>query len=201
MAHYRKAVGAAAALNLGVSVAEAIAGAGANSASLLMDSIHNFSDELSLIFLFLAFLLQRLSRNLVRSANLFNSVGLLMVSVFLVWHALERLAEPMTVSGFLPVAIGLFAAVGNWGVARLLLAPGRNNAAIRLAYIHNLGDVLVSLAPVLAGLLVTIFHRSFFDSLIAIFIALFFIWSTIREVIASRDELIWPEHVTCGHET
>jgi Co/Zn/Cd efflux system component len=38
-------------------------------------------------------------------------------------------------------------------VARLLLKLARNNAAIRLAYIHNMGDVWVSLAPVVAGLL------------------------------------------------
>ena len=46
-----------------------------------MDSIHNFSDELALLFLFLAFVLSRgVSRMLLRSANLFNSVGLVLVS-------------------------------------------------------------------------------------------------------------------------
>jgi len=55
---------------------EAIAGFKAGSLSLVMDSVHNFSDELALVFLYLAFVLpQGLSRNLVRSANLFSSVG------------------------------------------------------------------------------------------------------------------------------
>lgn len=39
------------------------------------------------------------------------------------------------------------------------------NAAIRLAYIHNIGDVWVSLAPVSAGLLLTLTGYSFFDPL------------------------------------
>jgi cobalt-zinc-cadmium efflux system protein len=79
------------------------------------------------------------------------------------------------------------------------LAPGRNNAAIRLAYIHNMGDVYVSLAPVLAGLLVTVSGYSFFDPLIAGGIALWIIGSTLREVVGSHEELIWPEKIVCGH--
>jgi len=75
VAHHRKSVAAAAALNTAIFVVEAIAGLQADSLSLIMDSIHNFSDELALLFLFLAFVLPRgVSRMLLRSANLFNSV-------------------------------------------------------------------------------------------------------------------------------
>ena len=145
MAHHRKSVAAAAALNTAIFVVEAIAGLQADSLSLIMDSIHNFSDELALLFLFLAFVLPRgISRTLLRSANLFNSVGLVLVSGLLLWQAIERLFHPVPVAGMVPIVIGLAAAAANWGVARLLLAPSRNNAAIRLAYIHNMGDVYVS---------------------------------------------------------
>jgi len=145
VAHHRKSVAAAAALNTAIFVVEAIAGLQADSLSLIMDSIHNFSDELALLFLFLAFVLPRgVSRTLLRSANLFNSVGLVLVSGLLLWQAIERLFHPVPVAGMVPIVIGLAAAAANWGVARLLLAPSRNNAAIRLAYIHNMGDVYVS---------------------------------------------------------
>jgi cobalt-zinc-cadmium efflux system protein len=140
-----------------------------------------------------------LSRNLVRSANLLNSVGLLLVSGFLGWHATERLLTPAPMLGVVPIVVGLLAAAANWGVARLLLQPSRKNPAIRLAYLHNQGDVLVSLAPVLVGLLVMIFDRTFFDPLFALFIAGFFIWSTIKEVAGSHEELIWPEQMVCDH--
>jgi len=145
VAHHRKSVAAAAALNTAIFVVEAIAGLQADSLSLIMDSIHNFSDELALLFLLLAFVLPRgVSRTLLRSANLFNSVGLVLVSGLLLWQAIERLFHPVPVAGMVPIVIGLAAAAANWGVARLLLAPSRNNAAIRLAYIHNMGDVYVS---------------------------------------------------------
>ena len=85
-----------------------------------------------------------------------NSVGLLLVSGLLLWQAAERILHPAPVVGSIAIVVGLLAAAANWGVARLLLAPSRNNAAIRLAYIHNMGDVWVSLAPVAAGLFVSL---------------------------------------------
>jgi cobalt-zinc-cadmium efflux system protein len=200
MAHYRKPLAAAVALNTAIFVVEGIAGFQAESLSLMMDSVHNLSDELALIFLYLAFVLPLgVSHNLIRSANFFNSIGLVAVSGLLLWQAVERVLHPAPVLGFVPIVVGLAAAAGNWGVARLLRNPGRNNAAIRLAYIHNVGDVFVSLAPVLAGLLVTTLGNSIFDPLVAGGIALWLILSTLREVVESREELIWPEKIRCAH--
>jgi cobalt-zinc-cadmium efflux system protein len=200
MAHYRRPLAAAAALNTAIFVVEAIAGFQADSLSLVMDSVHNLSDEMALVCLYLAFVLPHgISRHLLRSANLFNSVGLVLVSGLLLWQAVERIFQPAPVVGSVAIVIGLLAAAANWGVARLLLAPSRNNAAIRLAYIHNIGDVYLSLAPVAAGLLVSLTGHSIFDPLIAAGIAAWIIVSTVREVFASSEELIWPEKIVCGH--
>lgn len=200
MAHYRKPLAAAVALNTAIFVVEAVAGLQADSLSLLMDSVHNLSDEMALVFLYLAFVLPHgFSRHLLRSANLFNSVGLMLVSALLLWQAVERILHPTPVLGWVAIVVGLAAAAANWGVARLLLAPSRNNAAIRLAYIHNIGDVYVSLAPVAAGLLVSLLGYPIFDPLIAGGIAVWIIVSTLREVLASSEELVWPEQIVCGH--
>jgi len=200
MAHYRKPLAAAAALNTAIFVVEAVAGFKADSLSLIMDSVHNLSDEMALVFLYLAFVLPHgISRHLLRSANVFNSVGLVLVSGLLLWQAAELILDPAPVVGSVAMVVGLLAAAANWGVARLLLAPSRNNAAIRLAYIHNIGDVYVSLAPVAAGLLVSLTSYSIFDPLIAAGIAVWIIASTLREVFASSEELIWPDKIVCGH--
>jgi cation diffusion facilitator family transporter len=200
MAHYRKPLAAAVALNSAIFMVEAVAGWQADSLSLIMDSVHNLSDELALIFLYLAFVLSHgISRHLIRSANLFNSVGLIAVSALLLWQAVERILHPTPVIGSVAIVVGLAAAAANWGVARLLLEPSSNNAAIRLAYIHNLGDVWVSTAPVFAGLLLLTTGYSFFDPLIAGAVAFWMIVSTAREVVVSRDELIWPERIACCH--
>jgi cobalt-zinc-cadmium efflux system protein len=200
MAHYRKPLAAAVALNSAIFLVEAIAGWQADSLSLLMDSVHNLSDEMALVFIYLAFVLpQGVSRHLLRSANIFNSAGLVLISAVLLWQASDRLLHPAPVAGSVAVIVGLAAAAANWGVARLLLAPSRNNAAIRLAYIHNIGDVYVSLAPVAAGILVVTTGFSFFDPLIAAGIATWIIITTAREVLGSSEELIWPEKIVCGH--
>jgi cation diffusion facilitator family transporter len=200
MAHFRKPLLAAAILNTVIFAIEAVAGFQANSLSLIMDSVHNFSDELALVCLYLAFVLPLgLSRGFIRSANVFNSVGIIAVSALLLWQAVARFLEPAPVSGTVPIVVGLLAAAGNWGVARLLKDPARGNPAIRLAYIHNLGDIQVSLAPVLSGILVVATGRSYFDPIIAGMIAIWLIWATLREVAGSHAELISPEKISCGH--
>ena len=200
MAHYRKALAAATVLNMAISAVEAVAGFEAHSLSLMMDAIHNLSDEMALIFLYLAFVLsQSVSRNLLRTANLFNSLGLIVISSLLAWQAVERFQNPIPVQGAVPLLVGIAAAAANWGVAWFLWEPGRNNPAIRLAYIHNMGDVYVSLAPVVAGLLVIFTGLSIFDPSVAGIIGIWIILSTVREVFGSREELIWPEKIACGH--
>jgi cation diffusion facilitator family transporter len=200
MAHNLKLVRAAVALNSLIFIGEAIAGTQAHSLSLLMDSVHNLSDVIALIAIWLAFVLaQNVSRTLLRSANLFNAVGLLVMSVVLLVQAVERLIHPAPVSGTVPIVVGLAAAGGNWGVARLLKSPAKNNAAIRLAYMHNMGDAYISLFPAGAGLLTAISGSSLFDPLMAGGIGIWIIWSTIRQVLGSGEELVWPENIACGH--
>jgi cation diffusion facilitator family transporter len=199
MTSNRNLVAAAAALNTAIFVVEAVSGYEAQSLSLVMDAVHNLSDEMALIFLFLAYVLSaRISQNLVRTANLFNSVGLVAVSGLLLWYAVDRFLNPTPVQGGVAIVVGLFAAAANYGVARLLLKPSRNNAAIRLAYIHNIGDVWVSLAPVVAGLLVIVTGYDIFDPLVAGAIALWIIGTTGMEVFHSHDELMWPEKMDSG---
>jgi cation diffusion facilitator family transporter len=200
MAHVRKSLISATVLNMGICFIEALAGYQANSLSLLMDSVHNLSDELALVCLCLAYLLPlRLSRHLQRSANLLNSVGLIIVSGLLVWQAIARLISPTAVLGYFPLVVGVLAALGNGGVARLLRGARDQNPAIRLAYLHNLGDVYVSLAPVAAGLLVTVSGLSLFDPLMALLVALWLIGTTVQEIRSTGKALLWPEDAVCRH--
>src|ERR1700751_5864824 len=117
MAHYRKPLAAAAALNTAIFVVEAVAGYKADSLSLIMDAVHNLSDEMALVFIYLAFVLSHgVSRHLLRSANIFNSVGLVLISAVLLWQAIERILAPAPVVGWAAIVVGLAAAAANWGV-------------------------------------------------------------------------------------
>lgn len=202
MAHRRPPLVRALQLNTAVMGVEIAGGIGSNSFSLIMDGIHNLSDEVALLLLVLAYSLRTgLSGRLLRYANLFNSVGLLVICAVLIWRVIERLSQPVEVFGLVPIVAGLIGAIGNWGVARVLREPSKEDVAIRLAYMHNLGDTLVSLIPVAAGILVFISGSSLFDSLFALLIAAVVVTTTLRGVIGSHEELLWPENVSCGHAT
>jgi cobalt-zinc-cadmium efflux system protein len=200
MAHIRKPLAAAALLNTAVFAAEAVAGSRSRSLSLLMDSVHNFSDELALLCLLAAYTLAvSSSRGLQRIGNLLNSIGLIAVSLILVVRAVERFLDPVPVAGWLPVTVGSFAAAGNWGVARVLRDWQHANASIRLAYLHNVGDMYVSLVPVLAGLLVLLTGRSSFDPLAASIVGIWLVASTAFELRRSGADLLWPGDARCPH--
>jgi cobalt-zinc-cadmium efflux system protein len=128
-----------------------------------------------------------------------NSVGLLAVSVVILWQALERLVNPVPIAGSLAMAIGLAAALGNWGIARVLRPWRTHSAAIRLAYIHNLGDTYVSLLPALAGVLVMASGLSVIDAAVAAILAAWISYSTILEIRQSSDALLFPEKAECPH--
>ncbi len=201
MAHIRKPLGLAVGLNTAVFGLEVLGGLRAHSLALMMDAAHNFSDELALIGLWLAYLLTvSLSRGLQRIANLLNTVGLLVISAVLVWQAFDRILHPRAVVGWLPIALGLAAAGGNWSVSRVLRPWRQTNAAIRLAYLHNVGDVYVSLAPVGAGVLVSLFRTPVFDPLVALLMGLWILVTTVLELRGAGMQLLWPEAAVCPHE-
>jgi cobalt-zinc-cadmium efflux system protein len=201
MSHVKKPLALAAALNTTIFIVEGFGGIEGHSNSLIMDGVHNFSDELAMICLFLAFVLPVvMSKNFQRIANVLNSIGLVIISGLLIWQSIERIINPKPTIGYIPLVVGLLATLANWGVAKILYPVKNQNAAIHLAYLHNLGDIYVSLAPVLAGVLVLLTHKSFFDPIIATGIGIWLIWSTIKEISSSYNELIWPENAVCDHE-
>src|SRR3981081_2759977 len=100
MAHYRKPLAGAVALNAAIFIVEAAAGFPAHRLSLVMEGIHNLSDEMAFVLLYLAFVLSEgVSRKLLRSANMFSSVGLIAISGLLLWQARPRFLHPSPAKG------------------------------------------------------------------------------------------------------
>jgi cation diffusion facilitator family transporter len=201
MAHRRKPVAAAFYLNTFVTAVEVAGGMASHSLSLIVDGIHNISDEAALLMLLLAYALsQGISRRFVLAANLFNSIGLGTVTAYMVLRSVERINTPKPVLGLVPVLAGVAGALGNWGIARVLRSAANEDAAIRLSYVHNLGDTLLSMAPVAAGILVLAFNRSIFDPIVAILIACFILTTTASSLLTgSHQELMWPDNIRCAH--
>jgi Co/Zn/Cd efflux system component len=81
----------------------------------------------------------------------------------------------------------------------VLRRPSADDAAIRLAYVHNRGDALMSLAPVAGGLAMLVTGASVVDPAVAALIAVAIVAPTLLAFAASGSELVWPERVRCGH--
>src|SRR5947208_15158341 len=195
MAHRRRPLVNALALNTAALVVEIGAGMPAKSLSLVMDGVHNLSDEAALAALVVAYSLRSgLSGRWLRAANVLNSLGLLAITVVLVWQALERVRQPQAIIGMIPIVAGLTAAAANWGVARVLRVPSAEDPAIRLAYVHNLGDTFVSLGPVLAGAVTLITGSSVADPIVAVVIAGAIVVPSLQAVAGAHKELGWPQN-------
>src|SRR6478735_4857117 len=95
MSHIKKPLAIATAINTSIFLVETLGGIEARSSSLIMDGIHNFSDELAIICLWLAYLLPiKMSKNLQRGANVLNSIGIIVISALVVWQSIERIISP-----------------------------------------------------------------------------------------------------------
>ena len=105
---------------------------------------------------------------------------------------------PSPLSAWCRSWLGLLAALGNWGVAHVLKKPAQTEPAIRLAYVHNRGDALVSLAPVVAGLGVMVLRTPLVDPLVALGIGMAILVPTLQTLVSARQALLWPEGLSCG---
>src|SRR5215510_14904841 len=56
-------------------------------------------------------------------------------------------------------------------------SPGQEYISIRLAYVHNWGDVAMSCVPVIAGVLITLSTRGVFDAAMALGVTVWMCWS------------------------
>ena len=168
----RRRLKAALFLNTLVVVVETVGGVSANSLGLLADALHNFVDEASLFLALYAFIQGSKPASGRRTfgyhrrevmAAWANSGALILLTLGLVVLASLRILHPVAVHGTLMWTVGSLASLGNLGVALVLRTSSRGNLNVRSAYVHNLGDALLSLCPAAAGFLISSTGWMFMD--------------------------------------
>lgn len=179
------AIGAA--LNLGFVLVELGFGWWTNSLALLADAGHNFSDVIGLLLAWGAVRLaarapsKKFTYGLGSTtilAALANAILLLLATGAIVWEAVHRLLSPVPVAGGVMVAVALVGVVVN-SITALLFARGRErDLNMRGVYLHMVADAAVSLAVVVAGLLVLAGGWVWLDPAISVVIAAVIVWGT-----------------------
>lgn len=170
------------------AIVEAAAGWWANSLALMGDAGHMITDSLALGLGALAAWVSRKppssrhSYGLKRAETigaLLNIVLMLGVIAFIGFEAVTRLASPQAVNGgavMLVAAIGLFVNLG----AAWALHGGEQNLNVKSAMLHVMGDLLGSVAALIAGLVIWFTGWYPIDSILSAFIGILILISTLR---------------------
>jgi cobalt-zinc-cadmium efflux system protein len=187
-ADFGKAFAVGIALNVGFVVVEVIFGFLANSMSLLADAGHNLSDVLGLVLAWAAAMMARRAASprftygfkkapilaaLANSLLLFVAVGAIGA------EAVRRLFHPAITHGE-TVTIVAGAGILINGATALLFARGRkHDLNVRGAYLHMVADALVSIAVVIAGLVIIWMGQEWVDPAMSLAVAVVILWSSI----------------------
>jgi len=195
----------------GFMVVEVIGGLIAGSLALIADAAHMLTDTVSLAMAWVAFRITDRPADERRTfgyhrfpvlAAFVNGITLLAVVGWIAFEAVQRLMEPTPVLGG-PMAV--IAAVGllvNCVAFWILHGGSRANLNIRGAALHVLGDLLGSVAALVAAAVILVTGWTPIDPLLSLLVAAIVLrggWSLVRQsthvLVEGTPDHIDPEEV------
>jgi cobalt-zinc-cadmium efflux system protein len=157
----RVALGAC--LTAGFMMAEVVGGAISGSLALIADAAHMLTDSIALIFAWAAFRVARrpatwwhsfgLERVQVLAA-LLNGLSLFGIAGWIVYEAIERYGQPVPILAGPMLVIAILGLLVNMTVFYILTTADRDNLNIRGAILHVMGDLLGSVAAIIAAVVI-----------------------------------------------
>ncbi|TCJ18147.1 cation transporter [Parasulfuritortus cantonensis] len=192
-------------LTLGFALVEVLAGWWSGSLALISDAGHMLTDSTALGLAALAAWLARKpptgrhTYGLVRMevlAALANSLLMVMLIVFIAREALDRFAQPIAVQGGTVTAVAVLGLLVNLGVA-WQLSKGEATLNTRAALMHVMGDILGSVAALVAGLVIQFTGWTTIDPLLSLLVSgliLVSAWRLLSESVHVLLESV-PEHI------
>jgi cobalt-zinc-cadmium efflux system protein len=208
-----RALAIAFAITAAFAVVEAIGGYVAGSLALLSDAGHMITDAAALAAALFAQKLARrppsarASYGYARAevlAAFINALVMLLIVGGIVFEAVQRLAHPAPVAGALVLGIAV-AGLGVNLVAAWVLARAQSSLNLRAALLHVVGDLMGSVAAIVAGGVIVTTGFMPIDPILSIAIALLILrstWRLLRETSAVLMEGV-PAHLdytSIGHE-
>lgn len=162
-------------------VVEIVGGLYAGSLALIADAGHMASDALALALAAVAFRLARRPRDEQRSygyaraevlAAFVNGLGLLVLVVWIVIEAIERIITPPAVKGAPMLVVAVAGLVANLAALLLLHRGDHDNLNIRAAIWHVIGDILGSVAAIAAAIVIVATGWTPIDPILSLLVAL-----------------------------
>ena len=180
------------ALTLTFMIVEIIGGLVSGSLALLADAAHMATDAAALGLALWASWQSRIPANEVHSfgyrrhqtmAAFINGFALLLLAGWIIVEAVSRLLEPQPVMAGTMLGVALLGLVVNL-VVFAILHYGQKNINVRAAAAHVFGDLLGSIAAILAAIIIFLTGWVVADPLLSILIAVLILyagWRLLRE--------------------
>ena len=174
-------------LTLGFSGVEGAAAYFANSLALISDAGHMVTDAAALG---LALLAQIIARRPPSPKNSFgfgraealaafvNSIAMLALVLWIVIEAISRFANPHKVDGLTVTVVAAIGLLMNVVVA-WVLSRDKKSVNTRAALVHVMGDLLGSVAALIAGVVIQLTGWMPIDAILSILVSLLILKSTI----------------------
>jgi cobalt-zinc-cadmium efflux system protein len=178
---------------------EVAGGVVSGSLALLADAGHMLTDLGSLSLAWFGFRLARRPADWKRTYGFdrfqvliafTNGIALFAIAAWIVYEAAERLSSPQPVAGGIMVAVGAAGLVVNMVAFALLHGADRENLNVKSAAIHVLGDLLGSVAALIAGAVILFTGWTPIDPLLSILVAIIVLRSGWKVVEASGHILL-----------
>lgn len=173
------------------------------SLALISDATHMFSDAAALMFAWFGIYLSQkpasdkhtfgLKRAEIIIA-LINALAMLLLVVMILHEAISRFKQPEEVSAVSVMIVAVCGLFVNLFVAKQLHGDSHNLNS-RAALMHVMGDILGSVAAILAGIVIYFTHWLLIDPILSILIAALILrstWSLLKEVIHVLMEGVPP---------
>ncbi len=167
-----------------------------NSMALLADAGHMLTDVVAVFMgLGAVVLAKRGSSSPSRTygwhrAEVFTAVAnaalLIGVAAFILYEAIERIKEPLSVPGVPMVVVALAGLAANLVVALLLRSHSSDSLAVKGAYMEVVADTVGSLGVLIAGVVTITTHWPYADVVVAVLVA---IWVLPRAISLARAAL------------
>jgi cobalt-zinc-cadmium efflux system protein len=173
--------------------AEIAGGIVSGSLALLADAGHMLTDFASLSLAWFGFRLARRPADWMRTYGFdrfqvliafVNGLALFVIAAWIIYEAYERLSSPQPVAGGIMVVVAILGLLVNIAAFALLHGADRENLNVRGAAIHVLGDLLGSVAALVAGAVILFTNWTPIDPLLSVLVALIIVrsgWQVVKE--------------------
>jgi cobalt-zinc-cadmium efflux system protein len=194
------------AITLFMMVAEIIGGLLSNSLALLSDAGHMFTDTLALALSFFAMKFAGMPATDKKTfgfyrleilAALLNGITLVLISLYIMYEAYQRILNPQPVAGTLMLIVAVIGLIVNIIGALFLMKHRETNLNIRGAFLHIIGDAVSSVGVIIGGVVILYTGWYLIDPILSILIALGIIAGAIGLVSESVSILLEsaPSHI------